>query len=75
MKIDGFLLKELTDEKNRAFFAAIIQIGKAIGARVVAECVETDSQLHILKSYGWLEEQGALAGKPAGDLPQQQNTD
>lgn len=47
-----------------AIVQAIIQLGKTLQLRIIAEGVETHEQLGILKAYGCDDVQGYLCGVP-----------
>ncbi|WP_307033052.1 bifunctional diguanylate cyclase/phosphodiesterase [Arthrobacter sp. B3I4] len=67
VKIDKSFTKRLDDkpEPSSAFVAAIIGLGHGLGLRVVAEGVETSSQLEALRAMGCQRAQGYLFGKPS----------
>ncbi|MDJ0930527.1 EAL domain-containing protein [Breoghania sp.] len=48
-----------------AIVQTILKLGRALGMRLVAEGVETSSQLRLLLAEGCDEVQGFLIGKPA----------
>jgi diguanylate cyclase (GGDEF)-like protein/PAS domain S-box-containing protein len=65
IKIDRAFISDL--ERNghaKAIVRAVIGLGHAIGVPVLAEGVETESQLEILRSNGCDEAQGFLIGRP-----------
>lgn len=65
LKIDkSFVDKIHTDKINNAIMEAIINMAKALEIRVVAEGVETEQQLQILKKLGCNHYQGYLFSKP-----------
>lgn len=57
-----------TDRSRRALAAALVGMGHELGFRVVAEGVEHEAQLIVLKALGAYAAQGWLFGKP-GPLP------
>jgi EAL domain-containing protein (putative c-di-GMP-specific phosphodiesterase class I) len=61
------------DVQDDAIVAAVIQLGRALGIRVVAEGVETPEQLAFLRERGCTHAQGYLFSRPqpadiCGDL-------
>lgn len=68
LKVDGaFICDASSPKKEQAVLKAIIDLGKALEVRVVAECVETSHQLELLKKLHCDEGQGWLWGKPSID--------
>jgi diguanylate cyclase (GGDEF)-like protein len=65
IKIDKSFVRDLeTDEADRVITQAVISIGKHLGVRVVAEGVETERQLELLRTLGCRHGQGWLFGRP-----------
>lgn len=66
LKIDRFFTNGLDeyDHENRAIVSAIIKLAHTLEMDVVAEGVETDTQLAKLKNMMCDEMQGFLLGKP-----------
>ena len=65
LKIDQSFTREVTNSKDGASIArAIIQLGHALELKVIAEGVETESQLHFLRENGCDEIQGFLYARP-----------
>ena len=59
LKVDRSFVSEINSESsNAAILKAMINIGKSLGHRVVAEGVETQSQLKFLQQSGCTEGQG-----------------
>ena len=53
LKIDGCFVRDLaTDPIDRGLVAAINEIGHVMGMRTIAECVENDSALALLRGIG-----------------------
>lgn len=55
------------NDKSRAIVKAIIQLGRTLGIRTVAEGVETAEQWDILKRKGCDELQGFYFAKPLAE--------
>jgi diguanylate cyclase len=65
LKIDQSFVRDLgRDSGSNAIVAAIINMARALALRVVAEGVETEEQLAILRSLGCDEYQGYLFSRP-----------
>jgi diguanylate cyclase (GGDEF)-like protein/PAS domain S-box-containing protein len=65
IKIDrSFLMEADTNPQARAIIRAILALGKSLEIPVLAEGVETEAQLTILREEGCDEAQGYLLGRP-----------
>jgi predicted signal transduction protein with EAL and GGDEF domain len=65
LKIDRSFVEDLEDDKDdRAITATIIAIGRTLNLKVIAEGVETSSQLTFLESHGCHMYQGFYASPP-----------
>ncbi|HKJ04064.1 MAG TPA: EAL domain-containing protein [Geopsychrobacteraceae bacterium] len=65
LKIDRSFVKDIeTDTKETCIVDAIASMAKGLKLHMVAEGVETVSQLNYLKALGCIEVQGFLFGKP-----------
>ncbi|WP_151633281.1 putative bifunctional diguanylate cyclase/phosphodiesterase [Noviherbaspirillum aerium] len=65
MKVDRSFINNLTtDEKGQAIVAAIIRLAHSLNMEVVAEGVETEAQLALLKVLKCDQTQGYLLGRP-----------
>ena len=59
LKIDASFAKDLsTKEGDRTLVAAIIGLGKTLGQTVIAEGIETEDQLEVLRRFGCDQGQG-----------------
>lgn len=65
VKIDRLFITALeTSERSRAVVGSVINMAHALNLRVVAEGVETNSQLDIMNQLGCDEVQGYLISRP-----------
>ncbi len=66
LKIDQSFVRDVTtDEESASVVQAIIDMGRGLRMRVVAEGVETREQLHFLQERACPEAQGYFLGRPA----------
>jgi diguanylate cyclase (GGDEF)-like protein len=71
LKIDcSFVMRVAEDERDAAIVRSLVDLGRRLGLRVVAEGVETREASDLLAQWGCDEAQGHLLGRPmpAGDL-------
>lgn len=69
VKVDGAYVRGAArSERDRAFVAAMVDLSLAVGAKVVAEQVETEEEAAVMQSLGVTYGQGWLFGRP-GRLP------
>lgn len=65
IKIDQSFIKDMElDEKNAAIATTIIQLAHSLGMEVIAEGVEKDRQVEILKSANCQKAQGYFFSRP-----------
>ncbi len=65
LKIDRSFVAGMTDKpSDAAIVAAVVGLGHELGMKVLAEGVETDEQLAILRGHGCDELQGFFFGRP-----------
>ncbi|MBI5598390.1 MAG: EAL domain-containing protein [Deltaproteobacteria bacterium] len=70
IKIDGSFVRKLSENENdRLFVKAIVDVAKGMKILTVAEFVENEGSLEVLKTIGVDYAQGYLIGKPAATLP------
>ena len=64
LKIDRVFVKDIPDADDGLIASSIIVLGQALGLKVLAEGVETQEQLNVLKQHGCEECQGFLFSRP-----------
>jgi diguanylate cyclase (GGDEF)-like protein len=65
LKVDRSFINEISpDSDNATILSALINIGKSLNYRVIAEGVETPEQLHFLQKQGCTEGQGYYFCRP-----------
>ncbi len=69
IKIDGIFIKNLDiNADDQLFVKALIDVAKGLGRKTIAEFVENEAILTILRNYGVDFAQGFYIGKPQQDL-------
>ncbi len=69
LKIDGSFVKNLADTHvDQAMVQSMNQIAHALGKKTIAEFVENDQTLQLLKRYGIDFAQGNYLGKPSAQI-------
>jgi len=69
IKIDGSFIRKLHENPNdQVFVKAITDLAKGLHIKSIAEFVENETTLEILKSFGVDFAQGYLVGKPSPEL-------
>ena len=67
LKIDRALVQQLTDSpQDLAIVTALIELGKGFNLRIVAEGVETQEQVELLRGLNCHNMQGYWFGRPLG---------
>jgi diguanylate cyclase (GGDEF)-like protein len=65
IKIDRVFVKDLTvNEKDKIIISSLIELAKSLSIEVIAEGIEDNETLQLLKEYGCHVAQGYLLGKP-----------
>lgn len=65
IKLDGSLIRNIDTSRDcRALASALIRFGQDTGCKIVAECVETEAELAILRELQVSKAQGYLLGSP-----------
>ena len=65
LKVDGSLVRDVaSDDRSEAMLSAVVQLAQAIGLQTVAECVENEEILMIVRSLGVGLGQGFSIGRP-----------
>lgn len=64
LKIDQSFVRDIDDSEDLGIVRAIIQLGKTLQLKVIAEGVETERQKNILEGLECHEIQGYLVSKP-----------
>ena len=69
MKIDvAYLQNAMRSEQDRGILASMVGLIRTVGARIVAERVETEAEAELVRGLGVDYGQGWLYGRP-GPLP------
>ena len=65
LKIDGSFVRRMTESRDgREIVRTIILLAHNLGMTVIAECVETEEHVALLREYGCDYAQGYYFGKP-----------
>lgn len=66
IKLDGSLIRNIDcSTECRALAAALVRFAEETGSKVVAECIETEAELAVLRELKVNKAQGFLLGRPA----------
>lgn len=69
VKLDGAYVRgALQNAREHGFLLAMVELANFVGARLIAETIETDAEAAMMQDLGVEYGQGWLFGKP-GDLP------
>ncbi|MBD8874634.1 EAL domain-containing protein [Rhodanobacter sp. DHB23] len=70
LKIDGLFIRDLPHERdNQVFVRSIIEVARGMGQHTVAEFVEDEETLRLLREFGVDMVQGYYLDKPRADHP------
>lgn len=70
LKIDGGFVQEMAhDPVDQAIIQSMNQVAHALGKKTIAESVENEQSLRLLRAYGVDYAQGYHIGRPTADLP------
>ena len=70
LKLDGGFIQTLaTDPRTQVVVESVVRIASTLGMRTVAECVESEEQLAILRDLGCDMAQGFFIAHPAAPAP------
>lgn len=65
LKLDASLIRNMTSvPKDAAIVRSVVALGRELGFEVLAEGVETEEQLALLREIGCAQAQGFLLGRP-----------
>jgi EAL domain-containing protein (putative c-di-GMP-specific phosphodiesterase class I) len=65
IKLDrSFVQAQVLEDRSRHILQSILGLSRKLGVGVIAEGVETRTQLHLLRQQGCQDIQGFLVGKP-----------
>jgi len=71
IKIDGSFIRRLHENpKDQLFVRSMVDVAKGLGIKTVAEFVETEETLRLLKEFGVDYAQGYFIGKPLPNVLQ-----
>jgi EAL domain-containing protein (putative c-di-GMP-specific phosphodiesterase class I) len=69
VKVDGhYVTRAVESARERGFVSAMVDLAAAVGAKVIAERIETEAQAALMRELGVGYGQGFLFGRP-GALP------
>jgi diguanylate cyclase (GGDEF)-like protein/PAS domain S-box-containing protein len=70
IKIDGLFIRDLpSDHDNQLFVKAIVAVARGLRKTTIAECVEDQETLDVLKQFGVDAVQGYFLERPRWDHP------
>jgi EAL domain-containing protein (putative c-di-GMP-specific phosphodiesterase class I) len=68
IKIDGMFIRDLAhDEQSQVFVRAMLEMARGLGVSSVAECVEDEATLEVLREFGVDMVQGYHLDRPQAD--------
>ncbi len=69
IKIDGIFIKDLDkNQSDQLFVKALVDVAIGLGKQTIAEFVENEATLNILRDYGVNYAQGYYIGRPSPDI-------
>jgi len=70
IKIDGLFIRDLpSDHDNQLFVKAIVAVARGLRKTTIAECVEDQETLDVLRQFGVDAVQGYFLERPRTDHP------
>lgn len=70
VKVDGsFVEAAVRQERDRSFVSAMVDLSLAVGAQVIAECIETEQHVAVMQALGVGFGQGWHLGRPGPIRP------
>jgi len=70
IKIDGLFIRDLpSDHDNQLFVKAIVSVARGLHKTTIAECVEDQETLDVLRQFGVDAVQGYFLERPRSDHP------
>ena len=70
LKIDGLFIRDLpNNHDNQLFVKAMVEVARGLGKLTVAEFVEDEATLSMVKSLGVDLAQGYYLGRPGAEIP------
>jgi diguanylate cyclase len=64
LKIDRSFVQSLTQDSREGIMRGLVEMSKSMGFEIIAEGIETQSQLDLVRAAGITRAQGYFLGKP-----------